>query len=161
MIVREDDVCRNGLRAGCPACARGKCTAPREDVVALVADWIRDNARPRTTIRRRAALGRPASSYGWKHLAERALGWPKVYVANGEFIAAALRAGVRAVPVADRSPNAFFAMEAASSPCADPGAHSAPRDSESARGAVVHGRIHGAPKSVEVLVDTDGDRGQG
>lgn len=48
------------------------------------------------------------SSYGLKHICEKALGH---YVANGEFIAAALMAGFRAKRSSDPAyPNCFFNM---------------------------------------------------
>lgn len=105
--ITAQNVCRFGLRAACSACIKGSCEAPDETTVRRVAEWIQDNTRQLKSIRRRTGRGGPSTSYGWKHLAQRVLG---IYVSNGDFIAAALRTGVRAVPVAERNPNAFFAM---------------------------------------------------
>ena len=77
----------------------------REDVVTKVREWI-DRHCEATKHVRRAGPG-PISSYGWKHVAENGI---DEYVANGEFIAAAIRAGYRAVQCDPRSPNAYFNM---------------------------------------------------
>lgn len=50
------------------------------------------------------SLNRTHSSYGWKHVAERALG---IYVANGTFIAAALHQGFTMVQHPS-GPNVFL-----------------------------------------------------
>lgn len=53
---------------------------------------------------RRKTLNRKRSSYGWKHVAERAMG---EYISNDDFIAAARELGftVRMIP---GSPNAYI-----------------------------------------------------
>ena len=81
----------------CPNCA-GEF---RADVVELVRGYIRTHWTPAKR------LYRGRDSYGFKHDAERALG---VYVANGEFIAAALAEGYRATQCEPSHPNAFFAV---------------------------------------------------
>lgn len=90
---------------------------PREGVVAKVQVWIRNNCKPRKTINRRW------SSYFWKHRAEgeehfllgrsREAGtWRGIgeYVAQGEFVVAALREGYRAVSYPECWPNAHLNM---------------------------------------------------
>lgn len=73
--------------------------------VNVCAHFIEQHCVPTTTLRWRR------SSYGWKHVAERAFGQ---YVCNGAFIAAAVLAGYRVKRDSRRSPNAVFNMRVAS-----------------------------------------------
>jgi hypothetical protein len=96
--LRERDVDAHGVRwgGGAPHAFLREC---RDDVVAQVAAWISLRCAPRAKLQTRGP-----SSYGLKHIAECELG---IYVANGEFIAGAIRAGFRARAI-DRTPNARF-----------------------------------------------------
>lgn len=92
------------------------CAPIRPEVVEKVAAWITDRCEPTAGIRRRPGRGRsiltPVNSYGWKHAAESKKGGIGEYVANGEFIAAAIRCGYRTEPCVPGSLNVYFNMRA-------------------------------------------------
>jgi hypothetical protein len=72
---------------------------PHEGEVEICQDWLKQYARKRKTINERS------SSYGLKHIVERAMG---TYVSNGAFLLAAYRAGYTIVPDGPLNPNAHF-----------------------------------------------------
>jgi uncharacterized protein YozE (UPF0346 family) len=118
--LTEQDVCMFGVR-GTSGKAADAEEPVREEVVANLVTWIGAHCE------RRKGLDKNFGSYSWKHRAERR-GHEDVtvrvrglarkvrvpglgeYVANGEFIAAAIRAGYRAEQKAPGSPNAWFDM---------------------------------------------------
>lgn len=97
--IVEADVCAWGLRA-----FTKQPGEPREEVVAKVMAWIRERCKPRKTLDRRK------TSYDWKHEAESRDGGIGEYVAQGEFIVAALRLGYRAGRVPGDGPSVYLNM---------------------------------------------------
>jgi hypothetical protein len=145
---------------------RGTATGPaandpvNEATVARVVAWIEAHCVPLPHIRRSARPRRgPVSSYGWKHAAESPEGGLGRYVANGEFIVAALRAGYRAVQTQPGSPNAFFNMclrpsrPTAGRTCTERTAHAAPAPCVAARPLP---ETHDGSQAVHVRPTRDG-----
>jgi hypothetical protein len=113
MIV-EAHVGKYGLRVAGPGYSREPAC---EKTVARVVEWLRENCVKTSQIQRSAewlnyaqqrAFEGSISSYGWKHAAENAIG---KYVANGEFIIAALREGYRVSRCHAESPNVLLNMK--------------------------------------------------
>ena len=108
-LLTAGDITKWGIRG--TAAGSSPNEPVNEATVAQVVAWIEAHCAPLPHIRRSARPRRgPVSSYGWKHAAESPEGGLGRYVANGEFIVAALRAGYRAVQTQPGSPNAFFNM---------------------------------------------------
>ena len=79
-----------GVTSGGKRSSHSFLKEPRPDIVEKVRAWILKCCRFTTTIRN----DRTCYSF-WKVVAEQELGF---YIANGEFVVAAIRAGARAVP---------------------------------------------------------------
>lgn len=74
-----------------------------DPILIRLALFMARHTRFTTNIKERRATG----SYGWKHVAERAMG---EYVTNGEFILVALLLGHRIKSVDENNPNCFINM---------------------------------------------------
>jgi hypothetical protein len=119
-ILSAADICGHGAHASCllksklvakeQACTGGVF---REEIIQTLVPWIQNNFRILKRIRDERPEGNifyPISSYGLKHVAENTLGTVVGgYVSNGEFIAAALRAGAPTVQIEDGH-NALFGL---------------------------------------------------
>jgi hypothetical protein len=110
--LSEADVCPHGVHAYCRARhpRRGwTCDRPAFDEanVARCLAWIQVFCEPTPRVQPGRARG-TYGSYGWKHVAESVLA-PRFYVANGEFLLAAIRSGYTVVQ-ADGGPNATLNM---------------------------------------------------
>ncbi|NHF61851.1 hypothetical protein [Microcella pacifica] len=114
-MTLEPHLCINGFGAGSfdvPLEARRARFAGwrlelrgRATHVAEILKWLESN------VERRKTINPDYGSYGLKHMAERHLG---AYVANGEFIAAAIIAGYPYRRGEGTSPNATFGMSSRS-----------------------------------------------
>jgi len=73
----------------------------RMEAVNLCAEWLLEH----DGLDRRKTINRSLSSYGLKHAVERDKG---IYVANGEFICAALALGYKMMRPKHKTANAYF-----------------------------------------------------
>lgn len=122
-MALEPHLCINGFGAGSfdvpLETRRARFTGWRLELrrcsahVAEIREWLESN------VERRKTINPDYGSYGLKHIAERHLG---AYVANGEFVAAAIIAGYPYRRGEGTSPNATFGMSSRSLAMLRPGA---------------------------------------
>ena len=102
-LLTEADINLCGIRGHSGATNDHVCVEiTRWDQVERIRVWILDHCEPTAKFRLNKNRSRlsPVSSYGWKHVVEQDFeknpNGHDPYVANGEFIVAALRAGFEA-----------------------------------------------------------------